>query len=153
MNCIFTQKGHIMSKRIILKISALGFRTMFTDTGETLSFKNGKCELNEEQQDSETIAKWLHYNAKACGISQMSDAEIAEMEADAKAEAEKAARVQANQDRVNAIISGVDPQLIPAANTPAVVVQPIAASTNVATSVQQKLAEARIAAAAAAKNK
>lgn len=137
-----------MSTQVVLKMLAVGYRTVFTDTGTSLVFKNGVCKLTEEQMDDERLEAFLRREGKGYGISLMSQEEIAEREKIAeqeKAAAEKRAQLQG---QVDAILRGVDPQLIPAQEAGVQTVATAATSVSVGLSVAEKIAQAKAAAAA-----
>lgn len=136
-----------MSNQVFLKMNAVGYRTVFSDTGDTLVFKDGVCKLTDEQLDNQRLGEWLNYNGKGFGISLMSQEEIAERAKIAQQEAEAAQKRAAYQGQIDAIINGVDPQLIPAETPKVQTTATIATSATTGQSVQEKIAQAKAAAA------
>lgn len=145
-----------MSTNLVhLKMPGIGYSTVFTDAGTPLIFKDGMCALKEDQQ-TEEVALWLEAKGKANKIERMPEDEVkAHYDYLAKLAAE--AEVKASrQSRVDQILQGVDPQLIPAAEqTSGTIATTMATAAQVQPpkqpSVQERLAAAKLANAASNK--
>lgn len=134
-----------MSEKAYLRLNALGTSVMFTPAGEQLVFKEGVCIVHAKNISRATMV-WLEDEGERSGIKLMNHEDVEAYEEALAAEAEVLAARAARQAGVDALIQGKDPEFIPAA-APIVnaAVKPAIVAGN---SIQQKLAEAKAAAAA-----
>ena len=98
--------------------------------------------------DDERLADFIRREGKGFGISLMSQEEVEERAKIAEQEAAAAQKKAQYQGQIDAIINGVDPQLIPAQDAGVQTLATVATSGTVGTSAEEKIAQAKAAALA-----
>lgn len=95
---------------VLLKMEGVGYRSVLTDRGEYVTFKDGYLKLYEHTLSPEGH-DWLMKNAKSYNITEASEEERANLVAFEESQQVRANRNAAGRELVNAILSGTDPDV------------------------------------------